>query len=91
MNRLAFLNSYIKECTYANIFVMGDLNPDISDDKSLFGQHLLQFCQDSKLVLSSMNFLPAGSYTYVSEAWNTSSWLDHVICTADAHESLEKV
>jgi len=26
MNRLAFLNYYIKECTYANIFVMGDLN-----------------------------------------------------------------
>ena len=63
MNRLAFLNSYIKECTYANIFVMGDLNADISDDKSLFGQHLKQFCHDSKLILSSMKFLPVDSYT----------------------------
>ena len=50
----------------------------------------MQFCHDSKLVLSSMKFLPVDSYTY-SEAWHTTSWLDHVICTADAHESLEVV
>ena len=27
---------------------MGDMNADISDEKSLFGQHLIRFCQDSK-------------------------------------------
>ena len=60
---LTFFNSYVKECTYAKIFVMGDLNAEISDDKSLFGQHLKQFCHDSKLILSSMKFLPVDSYT----------------------------
>lgn len=70
---------------------MGDLNADISDDKSLFGQHSIQFCKDSKLVLSSKNILPVDSYTYISEAWHTTSWLDHVICTANAHDSLGKV
>ncbi|CAJ1050753.1 uncharacterized protein LOC114150994 [Xyrichtys novacula] len=69
---------------------MGDLNADISDDKSLFGWHLMQFCHDSKLVLSSKKFLPVDSFTYISEAWHTTSWLDHVIFRADAHDSLEK-
>ncbi|KAL7369612.1 hypothetical protein ABVT39_003431, partial [Epinephelus coioides] len=31
------------------------------------------------------------SYTYVSKAWNTTSWLDHCVSTADAHECVDKV
>jgi len=64
---------------------------DISDNDSLFGQQLIRFCQDSKLFFSSQILLPVGSYTYISEAWNTTSWLDHCICTADAHDSLDKL
>lgn len=26
----------------------------------------------------------------MSEAWNTTSWLDHCICTTDAHGSIVK-
>ena len=44
----------IKENAYTFIFIVGDMNADISDKKSLFGQHFcVQFCEDSKLVLSS--------------------------------------
>ena len=25
--------------------------------------------------------LPADTYTYVSSAWGTTSWLDHVVCS----------
>ena len=70
---------------------MGDLNADISDEKSLFGRHLIQFCHDNKLILTSSVLLPATTFTYVSEAWNTTSWLDHIICTADAHDCVEQV
>lgn len=70
-------------------FIVGDMNADISDSSSLFGNHLLQFCSDNGLILSSKVHLPANSYTYISEAWHTTSWLDHCICTADAHDSLE--
>lgn len=31
------------------------------------------------------------SYTYMSEEWHTRSLLDNIMCTADAHDSLEKV
>lgn len=32
--------------------------------------------------------LPVDSYTHISEAWHTTSWLDHCLTTADAHASL---
>lgn len=47
-----------------------------------------QFCQDNNFILSSKVLLPRDSYTYISEAWHTTSWLDHCITTADAHASL---
>ena len=31
------------------------------------------------------------SYTYVSESWHTTSWLDHCISTADAHAPIEGI
>ena len=91
LDRLAFIGSFIEESAYTNIYVMGDMNADVADDKSIFGQRLIQFCQDNKLVLSSKILLPVESYTYVSEAWHSTSWLDHIVCTADAHDSLENV
>lgn len=51
----------------------------------------MQFCLDNKLVLSSKILLPENSYTYISEAWHSTSWLDHIKFTADAHDSLENV
>ncbi|KAL7369456.1 hypothetical protein ABVT39_012473 [Epinephelus coioides] len=70
---------------------MRDLNADISDRKSVFGRYLVEFCHDNKLLLSSKIHLPTDSYTYVSEAWNTTSWLDYCVSTADAHECVDKV
>lgn len=70
------------------MYVVGDFNADISNDNSLFAKQLLQFCYANNLNISSKMFLPVKSYTYVSEAWHTVSWLDHCISTADAHASL---
>lgn len=64
------------------------MNADITDSKSLFANHLNQFCEDNGLILSSKDLLPANSFTYVSEAWHTTSWLDRCVATADAHASL---
>ena len=78
----------LKKVKCTCIFVLDDMNSDISDDGSLFGRHLNQFCVNNKLVLTSKVMLPSNSYTYISEAWHTTSWLDHCICTADAHDHL---
>nr|XP_055036878.1 uncharacterized protein LOC129424288 [Misgurnus anguillicaudatus] len=88
LNRLAFISSFIESSTVSSVYVIGDMNADISDKKSIFSSHIAQFCHDNNLILSTEVCLPVDSYTYVSEAWNTTSWLDHCISTADAHASL---
>lgn len=70
-------------------FIVGDLNVDVSDVNSLFNKHLIQFCLKNSLMLSSKVLLSDHSYTYINDAWHTTSWLDHCICSADAHDSLE--
>ncbi len=37
-NRLAFISSSITDCTYTSVIVVGDMDADISDKSSLFGQ-----------------------------------------------------
>lgn len=68
LDRLAFIGSFIEESAYSNIYVMGDMNANIVDDKYVFGQSLMQFCLDNELVLSSKILLPENSYTYISMA-----------------------
>ncbi len=88
LHRLAFINSFIQDSTCSNIYVTGDMNADLLDSKSLFSKHMIQFSDDNNLILSSKECLPTNSYTYISEAWHTTSWLDHCISTADGHASL---
>ena len=64
---------------------MGDYNADISDDTSLFANHLYDACKEHGLSLSSKTFLPPNSFTYISKAWHTTSWLNHCVCSQDAH------
>lgn len=52
---------------------------------------MCQFCDDNNFILSSQLLLPADSYTYISEAWHTTSWLDHCISTADAHAVVKSI
>lgn len=89
LSRLAFIMSFIQDNSSTCIYVLGDMNADITDANSSFGNHLLQFCTDSGLILSSKVLLPNDSYTYISEAWHSTSWLDHCLCTVDAHDSIE--
>ncbi len=62
-----------------------DMNADLSDNSSLFANCGLRFCDDNNLILSTQILLPADSFSYISEAWHTTSWLDHCISTADAN------
>ena len=89
LNRLACVMSFIQDCASTCIYVVGDMNADVPDVNSLFANHLMQFCSDGGLILSSKVLMPDNSYTYISEAWHTTSWLDHCICTADAHDTLD--
>ena len=62
---------------------MGDFNANLSR-ASLFGDILLKFCVDNSIDIVDHATLSNNTYTYTSYSCGTTSWLDHVLCTADA-------
>lgn len=65
--------------------IIGDMNADIKDSKSKFGNHFREFCNNSNLILSSDALMPSDTFTYISDAWHTTLWLAHCMSTADTH------
>ena len=63
------------------VFVLGDFNADILSD-SVFGTELVEFCNLNKLDFIDKCLLPSSSFTFISQAHFTTSWLDHCITTA---------
>jgi len=49
---------------------------------SKFGGHLTDFCAEENVILADVHFLNDNSFTYISPAHNSVSWLDHIITTA---------
>ena len=68
--------NYSHDC----MLIAGDFNAHLN---TRFFDTLEQFCQDENLALRDVSaFGPnSGTFTFISEAHNTSSWLDHVICS----------
>lgn len=91
INNLAFVKSFVEDNGSTSVFVIGDFNADLSDHNSAFANHLMQFCNDNNILMSSKLLLPDNSFTYISDAWHSTSWLDHCISTADAHASLNNM
>ena len=84
---IGMLSAIIEELDNSCFVIMGDWNANLSDvNNSVFASHVLKFCEDNKLKLSSRMLLPADTYTYISESWNTTSWLDHAISSTDFHD-----
>ena len=63
------------------VYVLGDFNADIQSD-SVFGSELVEFCNLNKLDFIDRIILPSSSFTFISQAHGTTSWLDHCITTA---------
>ena len=59
--------------------------------KSMFDNELIKFCDRNELVISDITLLTRDSFTYVSEAHCTTSWLDHAICSRNIHSLIKHV
>ena len=46
---------------------------------------LKEYCSQFTYKWSSCLKLPEGTHTYVSDAWGSHSWLDHIISTEDGN------
>ena len=82
---LTKLNVVIENINATCITVIGDFYANLSK-QSVFGEMLLNFCRENNADIVDKTILPADTYTYVSSAWGTTSWLDHVVCTSDAKD-----
>ena len=87
LTKIGQLLSIINSFDCPNVIVTGDVNADVQSE-SLFGRQLKNICDDNELIISTVENLPNDSFTYVSESWGTTSWLDHCISTRAAGGSL---
>ena len=71
--------------------VIGDCNANSYG--SPFFSELMTFCSDNGLLVSDLLFLgPASNtYTYVSAAHGSTSWLDHCLCSPNLHSTIDTV
>lgn len=87
---LAEINAVIETCSVDSAYILGDFN---AHPGSLFGTELLDFCVEQKWTCVDVERLGvlSNSYTYLSDAWGTTSWLDHIITTEVATKSVSSV
>ena len=87
-NALASLNIIIEEQNVNEVIIIGDFNAD--PHKGRFWSDLSAFCETNSLVILDKQ-LPLESFTYLCPAKNTTSWLDHILCTKQAVDRIENV
>ena len=85
---LSDLRSFCNEVSCPNICVMGDFN---SNDSNGFCTYLNRFCKENGFILSDKQWLPNSTFTYISEAHGSVSWLDHCLTSTNVNKSICKV
>ena len=75
---LGMVNALIHEHPGGYCCMIGDMNADFN---RRFGAELSDFCRENNLVISDRCRLPRNSFSFVSGAHGSTSWLDHVVAT----------
>ena len=75
---LGKIHAILEDCTTPYVCIVGDFNADLQ--KREFGKLLNEFCVENLLTVVDASQLPSTSFTYLSAAHDTTSWLDHVLC-----------
>ena len=89
---LGELGAILEQLCTSSYIIVGDWNADLGRTQaSRFRNHMLQFCDGLDLCISTKMLLPSESYTYVSESWGTTSWLNHAVTSGDCHSSIQSV
>ena len=82
-NSMAQLANFINSEAYDDIIIAGDFNSD--PVKSRFFKELKSFCAIFDLKISSLDNLPADSFTFISRNQSCgTSWLDHIIISSNS-------
>ena len=75
-NILGEIQSFLNDCDSNKICILGDFNADPSrgrfwnEIENFLSDYDFKFCDD---------ILPENSFTYLNTAYNTTTWIDHII------------
>ena len=91
IEKLTLLESFIENISHASFALVGDFNANVSSGSSKFAEYVINFCSRNSLIFSSKRLLPSDTYTYISERWGSTSWLDHLIASPDFHNCIRHI
>ena len=89
MECIGKLSATIKDSDMYNFIILGDFNSAVDTS---FESELLEFCPAYELIISEYQRYGRGSgqFTYVSDAHNSTFWLDHIICSR-VHSNIKSI
>ena len=92
INYLGVVHAIIQESAASNIMIIGDWNANVNNN-AIFGAELISFCEEHGYIISDVDKLglESGAFTYLSESHGTTSWIDHCVCTVQAHAAVSSL
>ena len=91
LDQLSTLHTIVDSLDSSCITIVGDFNSNVSNENSIFSHHLDTFCTMYEYTWSSKNHLPPDTFTYISDAWGSTSWLDHCITSSDCDNIIKNM
>ena len=76
--------------TLPYLYVLGDFNADFAKHSS-FDREFTNICGVNMLKISDRAHLPMDTFTFISKAHGSTSWLDHCVTSASGHDSTRQV
>lgn len=75
--------------SHAQVLCVGDFNCDQQKHKSF--KELVNITEQEGLTFSDIQRLPPSTYTYICEARDARSWIDHLLVTDNLHSSIANI
>jgi len=82
---LGKLRQLWEELQCPNICFVGDVNAGVTNT---FGGVLEDFCMENDFIISDYALLPQDTFTYISDAHSTTSWIDHFVSSFSVHQAM---
>ena len=82
------LNSIISETDADAVVVAGDWN---APPGSNFYREMEHLCDEHSLIVTDVAKLPQDTFTHLSEAHNTTSWLDHILVSENISDNVGEI